>query len=97
MNRQIQIIELCEVNSRICPKPQFWDKLWKLLKNKKQVGMGWNPPLPLILAAWHNTTELQKKERLFEHIKWAEKQNQIEEIYDYLVSLNENQWYHKNE
>jgi hypothetical protein len=37
--------------NRICPMPREWNKLWEILPNKERVGAGWNPPLPLILAA----------------------------------------------
>jgi hypothetical protein len=39
-------------NRRVCPVPQRWNELWEMLPDRKRVGNGWEPPLPLILAAW---------------------------------------------
>jgi hypothetical protein len=89
-----EIIKLCEINNRICPQPQKWNELWGLLKNKKRAGNSWEPPLPLILAAWHCTSDYLKKERFIEHISWAEKENQLNEILDFLTRLNESDWHH---
>lgn len=47
-----QLIEYCKVIDRICPHPQLWNEMWNKLKDKKQIGQGWQPPLPSILAAW---------------------------------------------
>ena len=78
--------------------PQRWNELYKLLKNKKQnPSGGWNPSLPLILAAWHNTPAMLKILRLREHIEWGEKEGQLEEISQYLISLEEKDWYHLND
>lgn len=38
-------------NNRVCPQPQEWQQLYDLLPNKKRIGAGWEPSLPLILAA----------------------------------------------
>jgi len=69
-----------------------------MLKNKKQNSNGgWTPSLPLILAAWHHTTPIEKQLRFKEHIQWACDNNQLEEIEDYLKNLNENEWFHFGE
>jgi hypothetical protein len=86
----------CTANNRAIPKD--WNKLWHLLLNKKQKPSGgWEPPLPLILAAWFETSPLEKHLRFREHILWAEKNNQLAEIGTYLKSLSESDWYHFGE
>jgi len=45
------LIAYCRENSRVCPVPQRWNALWELLPDRKRVGGGWEPALPLILAA----------------------------------------------
>ena len=35
---------------RVCPQPTHWHRLWVLLPNRKRVGVGWVPALPMILA-----------------------------------------------
>ena len=46
---------------RICLRPDPWNKLWELLPDRKRVGNGWEPALPLILAAWYET-QINKNE-----------------------------------
>jgi hypothetical protein len=86
----------CTTNNRIILKD--WNKLFGMLKNKKQNPNGsWTPALPLILAAWHNTTPIEKQLRFKEHIQWAADNNQIDEIGEYLRGLKEEDWFHNGE
>lgn len=86
----------CTAESRVVPKD--WNKLYGLLKNKKQKASGgWIPPLPLILAAWHCTSPLEKQLRFKEHIQWACHHDQAIQIAHYLQSLPENEWFHLGE
>ncbi len=90
--------EYCTANNRLCPMPQKWNDLHEMLINKKQNPTGGLVPLlPLILAAWHETTPLEKQLRFKEHIQWASDNNQIEEIGKYLRSLSETDWTHYGE
>ena len=92
------LIKYCAENGRICPDPDSWNLLWKKLKNKKQKPSGgWVPSLPLILAAWWNTSTEQKKERFHEHLKWAEDHGQLEEITNFVLELNEDDWFHEKD
>lgn len=91
------IIDYCKINNRICPQPQKWNSLWEMLKNKERINNSWIPALPLILNAWFFTNDDMKRERLIEHIQWAENHKQIKEIKDYLLSLQETDWYHIND
>jgi hypothetical protein len=68
-----------------------------MLPERRQGADGWEPPLPLILAAWHTTPALPKMVRLAEHIEWAAKHNAITEISAYLRSLPEKEWFHLGE
>lgn len=78
--------------------PKEWQKLYNLLKNKRQKPSGgWLPPLPLILAAWDVTMPIEKQMRFKEHIKWALDNEQIDEIGAYLRALTEDEWYHFGE
>lgn len=83
----------CCANDRVVPKD--WNKLYKKLAYKRQIASGgWEPPLPLILAAWHETSPLEKQLRFKEHIEWASNQAQLDEIGKYLRSLDEDDWCH---
>lgn len=86
----------CQKNNRAIPKD--WNRLYNKLKNKRQKSSGgWEPSLPLILAAWHETMPIEKQLRFREHLEWAEKQGQIEEIGRYLRELPEEAWFHFSE
>ena len=91
------LIAYCRENKRVCPKPILWNQLWELLPNRKQVGPGWEPPLPLILAAWHETPAMLKMLRLQEHIRWADKHGSLNEVATFLRGLKEEDWHHVGE
>lgn len=96
MSTQIleELMRYCSMNKRVCPQPQEWNLLWKKLPAKQQKGVGWNPALPLILGAWHDTPAMLKIARFREHIEWANSHGAIEEIDRYLRDLTEEQWHH---
>jgi hypothetical protein len=88
----------CTAVNRLVPMPQKWNELYGLLKNTRQKSSGgWNPPLPLILAAWHNTMPIEKQLRFKEHLKWAQDQGQLEDVGRFLRALPENEWCHFGE
>ena len=75
-----ELLEYVTTENRICPQPQRWNYLWKMLPDKKRVGNGWRPPLPLILGAWWHTSDLEKTERLKQHIEYAEAKGALDMI-----------------
>lgn len=78
--------------------PREWNRLFEILKNKQQKPSGgWEPPLPLILAAWWDTIPAAKVLRFHEHLEWAGKNGQLDEIGEFLRSLTEEQWAHYGE
>jgi TPR repeat protein len=86
----------CTQNERVVPRD--WNKLYKMLVNRRQLPSGrWEPALPLILAAWHETDADQKQQRFREHLEWAGTQGQLGMIGAYLRSLNEAEWFHQSE
>jgi hypothetical protein len=91
------LVAYCRENGRVCPMPQVWNQLWEMLPNRTRAGSGWNPSLPLILAAWHDTPAILKMLRLAEHIEWAAQHGALEVVAKYLRSLPEDQWFHLGE
>lgn len=78
--------------------PMKWNELWELLPEKHRVSSGeWQPPLPLILSAWWDTSFLLKKLRFEEHIDWAEKHGVLDTVYKYILDLKESDWLHSDE
>jgi hypothetical protein len=66
-----------------------------MLKDKERIGVaGWKPPVPLILVAWWDSSDNDKKQRLLDHIEWAENKGQHVEIVEFTYQLKEEQWYH---
>lgn len=84
-------------NGRVCPNPQLWNELWSKLPGKKQMGSGWMPPAPLILAAWHMTSDDEKASRLAEHIQYAHQHGFLDEVDRFLRSLAEDLWVHRGD
>ena len=77
----------------VCPIPSQWSKLWKLLPERRRNGAGWEPPLPLILAAWWETSDVQKHERFLSHLRWADEHNALPLITDFVLGLDEDDWH----
>lgn len=78
--------------------PLKWYGLFRMLKNRRQKPSGgWEPSLPLILAAWYDTMPVEKQLRFKEHIQWASDNSQIEEVGKYLRELSEDDWTHFGE
>ena len=71
--------------------------MYEMLPNKKRVGDVWEPPLPLILAAWWVSPAISKQLRLEEHIHLAERNGSLNEISDFLHSVREADWLHFGE
>lgn len=92
-----QVLAVATENKRICPQPQKWQQLYELLPDRKRKGAGWEPSLPLILAAWWDTPAMSKILRLREHIEWAAAHGVLEQVHAFLWSLPEEEWYHLGE
>jgi hypothetical protein len=89
------LIEYCTANGRVCPESDEWHRLWKMLPDHQQKpGGGWNPPLPLILAAF-SCENWEKRMRLRDHAQWADEHGTIDQIDEYLRGLSEEQWIHE--
>lgn len=71
--------------------------MWELLPERKQIGAGWRPAFPLILAAWDEAPALLKMLRLAEHIEWAEAHDALARVATFLRALREEDWHHTPE
>jgi hypothetical protein len=88
----------CAENGRAVPLPNAWDELYKLLRNiRRKASGGFDPPPPLILAAWSHSLPIEKVIRFKEHLRWAEKENQLDQVGAFLRSLPEEKWAHFGE
>lgn len=90
-----ELLGYVRANKRVCPMPGKWNELWKLLPNRKQkANGGWEPALPLILAAWDHSPALVKMMRLQEHIEYAAMQEVLADVDIFLRALSEKDWFH---
>jgi hypothetical protein len=93
-NEQLdKVLRLAQTGKRVCPVPQKWNDLWKLLPQRQRVGVGWEPPLPLILAAWWHTPDDEKRNRFLSHIRWAADHGALEAVSAFLNSLEPAHWH----
>ena len=92
-----EVLEEVQKNNRVCPQPKRWQELYEMLPERKRKGGGWEPALPLILAAWWDTPTLSKMMRLREHIEWASAHGCIDKVHKFLTELPENEWHHVGE
>jgi hypothetical protein len=90
------LLEYVRANGRVCPMPDYWNQLWDMLPDKKRLGSGWEPPLPLILAAWWDTPAMSKILRLQEHIRYAAEYGVLDEVDKFLRALSNDQWFKLN-
>lgn len=88
------LLSYCMANDRVCPQPMRWHELWELLPGRRRVGAGWEPPLPLVLGAWWHTSNADKRQRLGEHIRWAQAHRALDAADSFLRDLNEGEWHH---
>lgn len=100
MTESPETIELlwtyCTIERRVIPRN--WQKVYEMLASKRQLPTGgWEPPLPLILAAWHITTPLEKQLRFRGHVQWAADHGQLEQVGAHLRALREDEWFHYGE
>ncbi|MCA9098878.1 MAG: hypothetical protein KDA36_10835 [Planctomycetaceae bacterium] len=90
--------DYCTSANRLVPMPPQWNELYGMLKNTRQKSSGgWQPPLPLILTAWHHSKPIEKQLRYKEHLELAEVQGQLGEVGAFFRSLPEEQWCHFGE
>jgi len=78
--------------NRVCPQPDRWNRLWKMLPQRERVGGSWNPSPPLILAAWHVSSAHEKRNRLREHIEYAATHGVLTQIDAFLRALDAREW-----
>lgn len=90
------LLDYVKKDGRICPEPSKWHKLWEMLPDKRRVGSSWNPPLPLILAAWDYTSGLEKILRLKQHLEYAAEKGVLDQVEMFIKNLAQDEWFTGN-
>lgn len=86
------LLKYVKADGRVCPMPDYWNKLWEMLPDRKRKGAGWEPSSPLILAAWWDTSAEEKRGRLLLHIRYAADHRILDKVERFLRSLTPDQW-----
>ena len=89
-----ELMDYAVSNNRVCPMPEKWNELWKTLSKEENLQGAFKLAPPLILAAWHESTDQEKILRLKEQLIFAEQQGLIDQAESFLHGLNETHWYH---
>jgi len=88
-----EVIREASKKNRICPQPYAWNDLWETLPERRRQGAGWEPPLPLILAAWSGSSDSDKRDRFHLHINWAHEHGVLDKVASFLDNLKPEDWY----
>lgn len=86
-------LKIINSKDRVCPEAKYWNEMYEKLPERKRVGNGWQPPLPLILAAWDQSSPESKKARLIEHLAWADNHGAMPVVLAFLEQLTDEQWF----
>lgn len=84
-------------NSRVCLNPQKWDEFYEIIKTKINFSPDEKFPAPLILAAWHFTSDKEKFERFHEQLRIVADKGYIRQIKVILDNYSEDDWHHFGE
>ena len=88
-----ETLALATNGGRVCPLPDAWNRLYRLLPDTRRQGAGREPPLPLILSAWHFSDDAQKAARLREHLAWAASHGALPRVHAFLAELPAEAWH----
>ncbi|MEJ5991213.1 hypothetical protein WG902_14520 [Ramlibacter sp. PS3R-8] len=84
-------------NNRVCPRPERWNELSKLLPPRKTLRGSQQPPVPITGPAWGATPALTKRLCFREQIEWAESQGVLENVVAFMQTMSEAEWLHMGE
>jgi hypothetical protein len=91
------LLALSSREGRVCPQPGAWHRLYDLLPGKRHDAYGSSPAAPLILDAWAQASDEQKRERFVEHLQWAQAHGALQAVHAMLSQLMKSEWHHVGE
>lgn len=88
----IELIDFCKKEDRICPMPAMWNQMWINFSQGEKPG----EYLPLILSAWHGSTDRAKRERFLSLIEycWENYPENRKSISHKIKSLGKEDWHY---
>ena len=84
-----QLIESMAQDGLVCPEPRAWDELWRTMKAVGKAA----PPAPLILSAWGQTTDEQKRRRFVEQLAVVEQAGAAPLLIGRVASVPPSDWH----
>jgi hypothetical protein len=89
-----ELLTFVKSGGKVCPEPPEWNELWLMLPGRERQFDGyWNVKPPLILAAWHVSSDEDKAERLAYHIHWAASHGMLSVAAGFLKRLPAERWH----
>jgi hypothetical protein len=88
-----ELFAIAGKDDRVCPQPMVWNRIWEALPDRHRKGPGWEPPLPLILGAWWETSDSEKRERFHLHLRWACEHGAAEAVAVFLSNMMRDDWH----
>lgn len=89
----IELLDRIYTNDFCCPMPPKWAELSNhVCSNLDRARPQDRYPPSLILAAWSESSDVEKRQRLFEQLLYAYRHGTIRKARDYLRSLDDNDW-----
>ncbi|MBL8564502.1 MAG: hypothetical protein JNM89_02155 [Hyphomicrobiaceae bacterium] len=92
--RLADLLAFVASDGRVCPRPMEWQDFWKMLPQARRTASGFTPAPPLVLSAWHGSSDEAKAARLREHILWAAERGRLDAADRFLRSLPVEAWHH---
>jgi len=93
INDRNALLVYARENGRICAMPQAWSQLFNLLPDRRKIGNGREPPLPLSLSAWDLSSDIEKRERFLLHIRWAADHGALDRVNQFIRAIPPSGWY----
>ena len=90
------LLSYTQSDDRVCPRPMEWQTFWESLPGAKRTSSGYTPQPPLVLSAWHGSSNEAKAVRFREHIVWASEHGAFDAADRYLRTLPLEAWHHSN-
>lgn len=81
-------------NNRVCPRPERWEEFYRLLQAHQAGAKAPKPPAPATGAAWTVTPSLTKRLCFREQVEWADRHGLLEPVMEFMVHLDEADWFH---
>jgi hypothetical protein len=88
-----ELLTECTRDGRVCPMPPIWGQLWEMLPERRWVGEGWNPPLPLMLIDWCDSSDAEKRGRFHSHLRWAADHGSLDAVARAISAMKPQDWH----